>query len=280
MFCYLTRFVAAATFLVFSGLIGEGIAQESFKTVEATGEASLSDEITPAEAKAVALNNARRHALEQAVGVLVHGTSTVYNFQLVNDMVVTATKGVIVNEKILENKCQAQNDQISCIARIEASVKPLGLERKGNLKVLKATVQRPDKDAAAKFPVFQNNDELQVRLASSEDAYVNLFSVDQYGGVAKLYPNDYCDQKRLTPDTAFQFPTAEQRSSGIKLRVHTPKGARRAVESILVILTKEKVRLLADDALQNPMISDLMRDISDLDPSNWAEGTIGYEVKE
>lgn len=276
---HLTKIMLCVALMLLS-ICGQSFSQEALKTVEAKGEASLWDETTPSEAKAVALNNARRHALEQAVGVVVHGSTAVYNYQLVNDMVVAATKGLIVKEKIIENKCQIRGEQIYCVARIEATVKPLSFEQKGNLKVVRATVQRPDKDSAAKAPVFQNDDEMQVKVAASEEAFVNLFSVDQNGGIVKLYPNDYCDQKRLSPEKIFQFPSDEQRVAGIKLRVHTLKGVRKAIESVLVILTRGKVNLLADNTIQNPMVSDLMREISELDPSNWAEGTAGYEVKE
>lgn len=61
--------------------------------VEAEGTILLGDDSTMGQAKAAALNNARRAALEKATGVEVRGSSMIYNYQLISDLVVTATKG-------------------------------------------------------------------------------------------------------------------------------------------------------------------------------------------
>jgi len=271
--------VIGSLLLLFS-LREQAFAMETLKTVEAKGEAYLSEETTPSEAKAVALNNARRQALEQAVGVVVHGTTAVYNYQLINDMVFTATKGLIIKEKILEHKCQPRDDQIICMARIEAIVKPLSLERKGSLSIVKAAVQRPDREDSAISPVFQKNDEIRVRVTVSEESYLTLFSVDQYGNISKMYPNDYCNQTALTQDKEFTFPNESQRQSGLKLRVQVPKGKKKAIESVLVIAMKDKANLLSAKKIENPSLSDLMAELSEFDQSLWTNATVGYEVRE
>src|SRR5919109_5296710 len=122
-------FLQTALLLIFLPL--HTAAADDIKTVKADGEAFLGEETTPSEAKAIALNNARRHALEGAVGIAVHGASVIYNYELVNDLVVAATKGLIVKEKVLENSCGTRDNQLFCLAKIEASIKPLSLERKG-----------------------------------------------------------------------------------------------------------------------------------------------------
>jgi len=104
------------------------------------------------QATAAALNNARRAALEKATGVEVRGTSTVYNFQLINDLVQTATRGIIVKEKVLTSKCSSENDQVSCSAKIEAWVKPLHAEKRGNFKITTADVHRPERQEEVKNP--------------------------------------------------------------------------------------------------------------------------------
>ena len=268
--------------IVFACLLipGASSGQEMHRSVEAKGEAILSEDSTPMEAKAIALNNARQHAIEEAVGIVVTSRTDVYNFQVISDFVTAATKGLIVRENILENKCVTRDGQIMCAARIEALVKPLSLERKGNLKIVNASVQRPDRDTAARAPVFQSKDEIQIKVSVSEDSYVNLFSIDQYGAIAKIFPNDYATQKKISPGTQFVFPTNDERTAGLKIRVSTPKGIRKAVESVLVIITREKVTLMADATIENPTIADLMREVSELDQSNWADRTVGYEVKE
>jgi len=59
---------------------------EGIKVVIAEGKAVLGDDRTPAQAKAIAMNNARRNALEEAVGVNLHSSTLVYNSQLIASM--------------------------------------------------------------------------------------------------------------------------------------------------------------------------------------------------
>lgn len=250
------------------------------KIVTSDGEAYLGEETTPSEAKAIALNNARRKALEETVGIEVHGASVVYNFELINDLVVAATKGLIVKERLIESNCGTKDKQLFCTAKIEAYVKPLAAERKGNLTITKAIVQRPDKEDAVKSPVFQKNDEIRIKLTVGEDSYTNIFSVDQYGNISKLYPNDFCSQVSLPAGKELVFPDDAQRTSGLKLKVSPPKGKKKAVESVLVIATKEKINLLSDKSIENPTLSDLMAELSEIDSSFWAQKTVGYEVRE
>jgi hypothetical protein len=248
--------------------------------VEAEGTILLGDDSTMGQAKAAALNNARRAALEKATGVEVRGTSTVYNYQLINDLVHTATRGIIVKESVMKSSCTAQSEQVSCSARIEAWVKPLHTERRGNFAVKKAWVHRPDKPAAAESPVFQNNDEIVVRASANHDAYFSIFSVDQFGGLSKLYPNEYIKQEKQPAGKEIVFPDESCRQGGLKLRVRTPKGRKKAVESVLVIATKEKAPLLEDRKDQDLTITDLMKELSEMEPSQWVEQTVGYEVRE
>ena len=252
------------------------------KAIEIISEGSVlvGDDITMGQAKAAALNNARRTALEQSLGVEVHGSTSVYNFQLINDLVVTATRGLIVKEKIVENKCQAKGEQISCLAKIEATVKPLNRERRGNFAVTQLSVHRPDRQENVKSPVFNCSDEIHVHTAANQDAYMNIFSVDQIGNISQIYPNSYCTIEKTMAGKEIIVPDDSQRKAGLKMKVRTPKGVKKAVESVLVIATKDKVDFLKAKDIENPTITDLMRELSELDPSLWAEKAVGYEVRE
>jgi hypothetical protein len=249
------------------------------KVVEAEGWASLGDDTTPAVAKATALNNARRSALEKAVGVAIRGSSVVYNSELISDLVHTATKGLIVKEDILESNCNIKDNQILCMARIKAYVKPLSLERRGTFRILRAHLRRPGSTITTSNPVFQFNDEIQVRVKVNEDSYIQIFSIDQYGNVSKLYPNRYSPQDLVPGKEEFVFPNDAQRTMGLKLRVTTPKNLKSAVESVLVIASTKKIDILTAGMISNPTITDLMRELSVNDPSIWVEKTLGYEVR-
>ena len=255
-------------------------AQDEPVMVEAEGTSLLGDDSTPGQAKAAALNNARRAALEKATGIEVHGSSTVYNYQLINDLVIAATRGIIVKETPSDTKCRTDGDQISCSAKIIAWVKPLRTERRANFKITSAGVHRPDRKEEVKSPVFNSGDEIHIHVTANQDAYLNLFSVDQFGGISKLYPNDYVKDGKVPAGKELVFPDDAARQGGLKLRVRTPKGKKQAVESVLVIAMKERTPLLESRKDQDLTITDLMKELSELDVSKWVEQTVGYEVRE
>lgn len=251
---------------------------DDVKIVTTEGKAVMGEDMTVSQAKAVALNHARRSALEKAVGVNLHSNTILYNGELISDLINSATKGLIVKEKI-EDGCGEESGRLYCYARIEAHVKPLKGQSAPKIKFLKYSVQRPDNDAAVNNPVFQSNDEIQVKVALNEDSYLNVFSVDQYGNITKLFPNEYVKSEPVPARKAFVFPDDSLRARGLKIRVETPKKLSKATETVLIVATKEKGHFLEDHLIDNPTITDLMKELSELDQSQWAEKSIGYEVR-
>jgi hypothetical protein len=249
------------------------------KVVEAEGWVSLGEDTTPAVARATALNNARRNALETALGVSIHGSSVVYNSELVSDLVHTATKGSIVKEEVLENRCETRDQQILCLVKIRAHVRSLDVDRRGNFKISRAYIRRHESNIRSHNPVFHHNDEIQVRLTVNHESYVTIFSIDQYGTVTKLFPNAYAQQNRVHPGEEFVFPDDAQRQMGLTLRVTAPGKLTRAIESVLIIAARQNIDILTNTSVDNPTISDVMRELSLIEPSVWVEKTIGYEVR-
>lgn len=105
---------------------------------------------------------------------------------------------------------------------------------------------------------------------------MSIFSVDQNGNVIKLFPNEYQNPAVVPSRKEFVFPENKLRARGLKLRVNTPKKLGKALESVLIIATKEEAHFLEDSAIQNPTITDLMKEPSELDENfPWAEKTVG-----
>jgi len=253
--------------------------QDNIQIIEKEGEAVLGDDMTPAQAKALALNNARRSAIEQASGVIVHGSSVVYNFQLVSDLVASATRGVIIKEEILADDIKKEGKQIVYYTKIKAHVKTLENRERSSLKILKADVNRYGSNPASAAIVFQDNDEIQIRAKANSDAYIHVFNISQDGWVTKLYPNEYFKAEITSPETEFIFPNEKQRDLGLKLKVRTPKNISRAIETMLIVATKEKIDFLTDKKAGEVTITDLMKELSEIDASLWTEKIAGYEVR-
>ena len=188
---------------IYSCFGGSGAGQYSGYRKE--GEAVLGEDMTQAQAKALALNNARRAAIEQASGVIVHGSSVVYNFQLISDLVASATRGVIVKEEILLDDIKKEGKQIIYVTKIRAHVKSLEGREKSTLKILNASVNRYSSSPASTAIVFQDNDEIQIKAKVNSDSYIHLFNVSQDGMVTKLYPNEYFKAETIIPENDFIF---------------------------------------------------------------------------
>jgi len=259
------------------------------KIIEAEGEAMLGYDTTLAQAKAKALNNAIKNALLEAVGFEItsndfdyqaeaYGSNVNYSSGIVSRLVTLSSRGILVKKEIIKDECGSKDNQFYCFVKIRAHVKPLNLERRGDFKISIAQVQRVDKKNPVRNIVFQDNDEIRVRTKVNKTSYINIFSVSQDGMITKLFPNDYFEGEAVPANKEFIFPDDTQRTLGLKLRVKTPEKLSRAVESILIIATKEKVDFLSDKTIETPTITDLMQELSKLDPSLWAEETVGYEV--
>lgn len=255
-----------------------GATETETSEVVAEGRALLGEDTTPAQARALALNNARRIAVERAAGVLVKGSSVVYNSQLISDLIAAFSKGLILKEELLSDGIQAEDGRAVYVCRIRAYVKTVKQETQKDIKIIEAEVSRADRPFSSSAPVFQDNDEIRVKLKTEGDANMNIFSVSQDGRVVRLLPNAYMKQDSVPSRQDFIFPDDALRNAGFKLRVHTPKNASRAYETIVVIATKEKADFLSAKK-KDATLSDLMGELSLMEQSSWADAVIGYEVR-
>ncbi|MDP3112573.1 MAG: DUF4384 domain-containing protein [Thermodesulfovibrionales bacterium] len=275
----MNKLAMLAILLFFIPSLVWGIQQDNIQLIEKEGEAVLGEDTTPAQAKALALNHARRSAIEQVSGVIVHGSSVVYNFQLISDLIASATRGIIVKEEILLDDIKKEGKQIVYVTKIRAHVKTLEGKEKGNLKILEASVNRYGASPSSSPMIFQENDEIQVKAKINSEAYISVFGISQDGMVTKLYPNEYFKAETVSSDNEFVFPDEKQRMLGLKLKVRTPKNLSRVVETILIAATKEKADFFSDKKAAELTITDLMKELSEIDASLWTEKTIGYEIR-
>lgn len=246
--------------------------------VEAEGRAELGFyNMSPADAQSIAHNNARRRALEKAVGTQVTATTVVYNSDLINDLVKVASKGLIIDEEVLLSEPRTDGKDIIYVVRIRAKVKALDSRSRPPVKFRYAYVQRPDrKDAMKGVPTFQDGDEVQVRLKMDKDAYLHIFSVDQFGKLYPLYPNSYTDDPAIRGGGHFVFPDDGLRSMGLRLKAETLEKQDRSSESLMIIATTGNDLFLEGE--KDSTITDLLKELSERDQSGWALEVVGYVV--
>lgn len=258
-------------------------AQQEGVWVTVEGVVLFTDEYTISEVKARSRNEARRLAVEKAVGHFVRGSTVVYNYVLAEDLVQSVARGLVVEEQILEEGVresvhESGTKALFYVTKLRAKVQRVHAEHKEHFRV----------QGILNKTVFHSKDEMQVRVTSSRDAYLYIFNIGQDNSVTVLYPNRFAQDGFISAGKELIFPDDKLRAVGIVLRVVPPPGAAKATERIKLIAVTHKTDFIKDrfkegifqvyDGKDTGLITDLLKALSALDDSEWAESTIAYEV--
>jgi hypothetical protein len=250
-------------------------------TVEAL--VPFTDDHTVSQVKARCRIEARRLAVEKAVGHFVRGSTVVYNYVLADDLVQSVARGLVVEEQVLEEGVrESEHDSgvktLFYATKLKAKVKRVHSESKEHFKI----------QGSLNKTVFYPKDEMQIRVTSSRNAFLYIFNVGQDHSVTVLYPNRFAQNGALVAGEELIFPDEKLRSVGVVLRVVPPPGAVKAIERIKLVAVTHQTDFIKDrfkegifqvyDGKDTGLITDLLKALSTLDDSEWAEATIAYEV--
>jgi hypothetical protein len=250
--------------------------------VEAEGVVAMGQDTTLEAAQRGSLDAARRAAIEQAVGTFVKSSSVVRNFQLADDLIHTVVRGVIVDEKLLRRGVAESKDEHGAIyqTRIKAKVRGIPVERRGNFAV----------SARLNRVVFNEGDEVELRITPTQDAYLYIFNVAPDEHITVLAPNSYEPETPLRAGKEYVFPSETLVQRRVKLRTWLLPGSAKSSEKIKVVVTRQPVALLKGRVAEGvfmeykpsetALLVELMRVLGALDPADWAETTLAYEVRE
>lgn len=254
-------------------------------TVTVEGSAFFQRDLSLDEVRTKARDDARRNALERAVGVFVRGASVVYNSQIADDLVVSVSRGTIEDEQWLDERieqptsAESQPPQAVYRTKLVAVVRPIQVERRAGFEV----------HASLNKQVYQDGDEALIKVRTTESAYLHVFSVTSDGSVTLLVPNRFLSTNRVAAEQELLFPDERLKSVGVVLRVLLPKNAKKALEHIKVIATRKPVQLVADVSPQavlqrfsgseTVMIRNVVKQLASLNDEDWAEVTVPYEIR-
>jgi len=251
--------------------------------VTAEGTVFLGDDTTIAEARTRSRDEARRKAIEQAIGIFVRARTVVYNFRLAEDLVHSIVRGVVIEEQILSEglrEVDIGKGQKALIhdTTLKARIRPVPAERRNDF-VIKGDLNKS---------IFLANEEMVITVAASEAAYIHIFNVDQDNAVTVLFPNKFRRDNYVIGMKELIFPDDDLRDMGVRLRVVPPAGATKVLEKIKLIATKKHLELpqgkFNDASFQTyqghdtGLVTDLMKELTGLEDTEWAEETISYEV--
>lgn len=244
--------------------------------VEATGEASQSDIDTLKEVKDRAKRDAQSRAVEKAVGVFIKSHTLVSNFQVADDLVYAAVRGKIDKMELLSEGWDEKDRNLYRV-KLKALVDPVYPE-KGQGFSLKLALSKS---------VLKEGEETKVFYQSNSDCYIYIFSIAVDGSVTLLLPNAVNKDNHLLTDKSYTFPAA---GSPIKLQAMFLPGFSGAFaeERIKVIATRKEETLIplgfqegmftVYDAKSTGMISDLVKKLNQLEPTDWTEATAVYKI--
>jgi hypothetical protein len=241
----------------------------------------MGQETTLEAAQRGSLDAARRAALEQAVGTFVRSSSVVHNFQLADDLIHTVVRGVIVEEIIIKRGVSDGQDGHGAVyqTRIKAKVKGIPAERRGNFAV-SARLNRTQ---------FNEGDEVELRITPTQDAYLYIFNVAPSEHITVLAPNSYETETPLRASKEYLFPSETLVSKKVKLKTWLLPGTTKSSEKLKVVVTRQPMALLKGRVAEGvfmeykpsetALLVELMRELGALDPADWAEATLAYEVR-
>ena len=258
------------------------LAQESeWITVE--GFAPI-ENVTKNEARKLAIDNARREAVEKVVGVDLLSETMVINYNVSGDVIRAIPHGKVIGIEIL-------NEDID---RIPA-------EKKGDVPFLAYKVKiranvakefgRTDSffrlEAKANRTVFKEGDLIEIKITPSKDCYLTIFNVLEDEKVIILFPNRFNQNNFVKANTSFVFPDDNALKKGITLEAFLDEGQEKADEMFHVLALKES--LFFNTATfkegiygiydgQSALVNDLVKNIVGIPLSHRAEKFILYRI--
>ncbi len=244
--------------------------------VESSGEAQMGEMDTQKEVKDRAKRDAQNRAVEKAVGMFIKAHALVSNFQLADDLVYAAVRGKIEKMDVLSEGWDEKDRNLYRV-KIKALVNTVYPE-KGQGLALKVALSRS---------VLKAGEETKILYQANNDCYVYIFSIAADGSVTLLLPNAANKDNRVLLDKAYEFPPAD---SPVKLQAMFLPGfeGQSAEERIKIIATKKEEPIVplgfqdgmfkVYDANSTGMISDLVKKLNRLEPTEWTESTVVYTI--
>lgn len=265
------------------------VAAQPLETVSGTGCYTYGDDQTPALAKRAALALAQEQAVRNH-HVFVQSSATVKNFQLEEDVVTTASTGMLQHIHIDKQEQKGQEVCTSITAKISSVKLDEVIQQKAKAKKVAVAAQLPVLTEGSSFElqlwtnrqageVYTEGDDLEISVRSNRDAFLKVDYYQADGMVVHLVPNMFVDDAFVQAGKTYTFGGRHSRSG---FRITGPFGA----ETIKAVASTNQLDslLASDKKVENsePYLSNFhatMRGIKVVatpgQPAQWAEAAVG-----
>jgi hypothetical protein len=245
--------------------------------VETNGIADVTNSMSPAQALALAVSDARRLALKRILGVKIRSRDLVFQQSglkgqdsLIQSLVQTMRQGRILNEKIGANGYLPSSSCPYCQyqATVSDCVKPL--------------IRQSDRSFWVRVGLTQqhltNGGADQIRVSASTDCYVYIYDQSMDGSISLIAPNDYVLKLRAGPQHALLYPDPKNsEEDGLELVAEIPSGQKMSAETISVIASKEPLPQTIYQLKKGDDYFSLLRRIN-ASPYDWTDDAEPYFI--
>jgi hypothetical protein len=266
--------------LIFDGFPAK--AQES-QWVTAEGIAPI-ENVTKTEARKMAIDNARREAVEKVVGVDLLSETMIINYNVSSDVVRTIPYGKVIGVEIL-------SEDVELIPPKNVGEVPfLAYKVKIRANVAKEK-GRPDSffkiNAEINRTVFKEGDLIEIKVTPSKDCYVQIFNILEDEKVLVLFPNRFRRDGFVKANTTLVFPDVNDRKRGITLEAFVDEGKQKVDEMFHILALKEpfqfntvkfKEGIFGIYDGRTGLVNDLVKSIVGIPLQDRAEKFIQYRI--
>lgn len=244
--------------------------------MDAVGESVGSEYDPPKEVLERARNEAKRKAIEEAVGSFVRSHTLVTNAQLAEEMTFARVRGRIDKVQIISEERDKIDPNIYRV-KLRALVRPVYPEEGEGISV-KLSLSKS---------ALKEGEEVKIYYQTNNDCYVYLFSIGADNSVTLLFPNSLYQDNFVKANNGRVFPPDDSPIHLRAMRLQEFKN-KLSEERVKLIATRQKEILLTGfqegmfnvyDARSTGLVGDLARKLNQLDPADWGEALAVYTIE-
>ncbi len=204
--------------------------------VQAVGRVMVGENDTPHQARAAAVEEARKSAMQDFLGVEVKSRNLDFaeegfrsDEHLTESVLQTTRRGLILKENVVEAGYKPLPDCESC--RYEVTLNACLAEVSDAEKKFRVELDLP------RTKLVQG-DEAKLQVTATDDCWIYLYDVDPDGTTTQVLPNQYLPEPvHLKAGQTYVYPDDEARRRGLLLVAELPPGRDVSAETIRVVAT-------------------------------------------
>lgn len=251
--------------------------------VTAEGVAPL-ENVTKFEARKMAIDNARRAAIEKAVGVDILSETMVINYHVSGDVVRAIPYGKILKQEIIKEDVElirGLDEREAPYLAYKVKLRVQVAKEKGTVDAFFRIKARTNRE------VYKQGDDIEIQVTPTKDCYISIFNILEDETVLILIPNRFRQNNFVKANTTFVFPDQNDRRKGIRLEAVVGEEKEKTDEIFHVLALKEPLKF---DTAQysegifgvyngsSGLMCDLVKEIVGIPLSHRAEKFIHYRI--